>query len=107
MYVDYNADGMYDFFVDGELFDVKEPVVSTDIDLCCQDAVDNLNLKVMNLACVPSSVDEDEFFIFDDALTCTRAVDRATDYFKHADTEKQTSLHTHTDYCVEESVDLA
>ena len=106
MYVDYDANNMYDFEVDGELFDVSSSVVNTDLDLCCLDAVSSLNLDVMNLACVTSIVEEDdEFFTFDDTQTCIRSVDRVTDYFTHADSTMATRLYTHMGHCVEEVVD--
>ena len=86
MYVDLNADSMYNYFDDGDLFDVSAPLIDNNIDLCCADAAENGNLDVMNNACETSIVLEDEFYTYDDTLTCTKRFDRTTDYFLQADT---------------------
>ena len=97
---------MYNFIDDGELFEVQEPVIENNIDLCCLNAVDNLDLEVMNQACVTDSTDDDVFFTYDEVtMTCIRTADRETKFFFNADTMMTGSLYDRMEYCVEETVD--
>ena len=47
-------------------------------DDCCLDAIDREDLDVMMGACECDAAEDDEYYIFDDTLTCTRRFDRTT-----------------------------
>ena len=106
MYVDFNADGMYMWSDDGELFDRLADQVDNDDDLCCLDAVADENFAVMDLACDKDIAESDDYFTFDDTLTCTRRFDRDTSYFLKS--ESLASIqYTHHENCIEMVVDRA
>ena len=77
-YVDYNVDRMYNYLNDGPLFDMSLSVAFDSFDGCCYDAIDNEDLESMKEACECDETEDDEYFIFDDTLTCTRRFDRTT-----------------------------
>ena len=81
MYVDFNADGMYMWAEDGDLFDRLPDVIENDDDACCMDAINDENFAVMDMACDKDEVETDHYFTFDDTLTCTMRFDRDTSYF--------------------------
>ena len=64
------------------------------------DAIADENFAVMDMACDKEDMETDDYFTFDDTLTCTRRFDRDTIYFLKSQTSAQT-LYTHQDHCIE------
>ena len=99
---------MYNFLDDGALFDISQSVSTDSFDGCCYDAVDNEDLTAMKEACECDETEDDEYFIFDETLTCTRRFDRTSQCALKSDATNPIpvgTLYTHKDYCMEEIVD--
>jgi hypothetical protein len=81
VYVDLDANQMYDQMVDGDYFnyDLSTTVDETG-DACCLKAAEEDDLATAQAACSCETNEEDEFFTFDSPV-CTRRFDRTVNCF--------------------------
>ena len=105
MYVDRNANMMYDEGVDDQ-FAYNDVDSMPGDDRCCEEAGKVGDLETVIKMCAAPDVTYDDDFFYYEAPTCTRRYDRSSKYYTKSDSGKLTVIHTEEEHCVEEIVDV-
>ena len=109
VYVDLDANQMYDMTIDGEQFAYSFTTEPDFLgDQCCQKAADEQDLATAEAICDLCTYDEekDEFYTYD-APVCTRRFDRVVSCYLSTHIDEDDTVLVDETHCIEETLEAS